>query len=566
MTRGALPNRFLLPAILTLMLSYGRSARAQVSAIYSDYGGFWTTSSSSVNSTKPDNSHNLLAFTWNGTTFSTGVSDATLTSHSVAFTPLMLRAFPITTVPNTAGGAYYVMLGQLYDGVNNGVSSPAPFPANPTGAQLATFLTDGPRGLNLGTGLANIPAGTSLRFDLSSNGISLSSINDGIPDIFVTEEASPTSSNPDVFSFVDASGHTVGTAVSVVTSSLTPIGNWLADFYDLTGTQTSSSFINQTRPLAYYAADLSTFGINATNYMNAVALIYQPNGTSDPAFIAFNEPSISIATQVYITAQPTTYTNNVTLSSVPTIQLKDGLGRIVSQSGIPVTVSIATGTATLSGTLTVNTDASGIATFSDLSLAGSGNVSLKFSSTSLDPGVTGNLNPVSLPLNWLSFTGENVWNGILLRWTTSGERNTKDFIVQRSNVLAAWQDIGTIPATGSLNTNTYQFTDNSPAPGANDYRIRQRDMDGNSTFSLTVAVGFSTLSPAAVTIYPNPVSGGTVYIELPHAALVTLYNADGIPVLRKQMAEGTQRLAVGYLARGFYSLVIDNAAYKVEIL
>jgi hypothetical protein len=541
-------------------------AHAQVTAIYSDYGGFWTSSTTSLNAVKPDNNHNLLGFTWNGTTYSTGVNDATLTSHSVAFTPLSFRAFPIDSVPNTAGGSYFVMLGQLYDGVNNGTnSSPTPFPANPSGAQLATFLTDGVKGLDLGTGLANIPAGSVLRFNLSSNGISLAAINDGKPDIFVTEEATTSASSPDLFKFVDISGNTVGNVLNVVTSSLPQLGNWMCDFYDLTAQQTMLSFIDQVRPLAYYAADLSAFGITPANYMNAVALIYIPNGQSDPAFLAFNEPSISVSTQLSFTAQPTSYTNSIVLSPVPAIQVRDGLGTIINQAGIPVTASIASGTGTLAGTLTVNTNASGVATFSDLSVSGSGNISVQFSSTSLQPVVTGSLSPIILPLNWLSFTGEVVKAGVLLQWSTTDERNTKDFVIQHSVEGSAWQGIGTLPAAGSQSINNYQYTDGSPGKGPNYYRLLQRDLDGNDTYSTTVLVSTPGVM-SLVVLYPNPVTTGLLNISLQQAASVTLYNNNGEPVLRKQLTAGLQQLNVQGLPKGMYSLTVDKISYKVEIL
>jgi hypothetical protein len=549
------------------MLFFTRDGLGQVTAIYSDYGGYWTSSSTAMNAVKPDNNNNLLAFTWNGTTFSTGVNDPVLTAHSVAFTPLSFRAFPIDSVPNTGGSSYFVMLGQLYDGINNGVYNDGinPFPANPSGARLATFLTDGPKGLNLGTGLANIPSGSILRFNLSTNGISLSAINDGVPDIFVTEEATPGPSSPDYFKFVDINGNTVGNVVTVVTSSLPQVGNWSADFYDLTAHQTQSTFIDQSRPLAYYAADLTTFGITSANYMNAVALIYQPNGQSDPAFLAFNEPSVSISTQLILTSQPSSYTNSAPLNPNPTVQVKDGLGRAITQSGIPVTASLSSGTGSLSGTLTVLTDASGIATFSNLSISGSSNISLQFSSSSLDPAVTGSITPVTLPLNWLSFTASTAANEILLEWTTTGERNTKDFVVQRSDQGTVWQAIGTVPAAGTLSMNEYRFTDPSPNKGSNYYRLLEQDLDNEGTYSQILVISTADVTQS-VMLYPNPVTNGVLNLSLQHATIVTLYSLSGQVILRKQLAAGLQQLNLQSLTKGLYSLTVGGTSYKIEIL
>lgn len=89
------------------------------------------------------------------------------------------------------------------------------------------------------------------------------------------------------------------------------------------------------------------------------------------------------ATQMVVGTQPAaTSTSGVVLTRQPTVQLKDASGNNSSQSGVPVTASIATGGGTLGGTLTVNSDANGLVTFGNLSLSGvTGIVTLSFSAT-----------------------------------------------------------------------------------------------------------------------------------------------------------------------------------------
>lgn len=552
--------------ILLFVLLQQMTVRGQVTAIYSDYGGYWTSSSSSINSVKPDNHHNLLAFTWNGTTYSTGVSDGTLTSHSVGFTACKFRAFPISTVPTSGGVYYFVMLGQKADGVDNGAdnSSATPFPANPSGSVLASYLTDGSKGLDLGTGLANIPAGSVLRFDLSANGLTLSAINDGIPDIFVTEEASPSSSSPDYFKFVDASGNTVGNVVSVTTNTLPQVGNWQADFYNLNSTQTDGTYINQPRPLAFYAADLSAFGITASNYMNAVALVYQPNGSSDPAFLAFNEPAISVSTQLNLTSQPSGYSSSVTLSPSPAVQVLDGLGQAIKQTGIPVTVSVQTGSATLSGTLTVNTDANGVATFSNLQLAGSGTVRLVFNSTSLNAATTGDITMIPLPLDWLSFTAQRQNDGVLLTWETARETGVRDFLVQRSGDAVAWETLDSLKAgLSSESIHSYRCLDVHALPGKAFYRILERDLDSRISISRIVEV--TPNAGQKISIYPNPVKNGYCCIKLDSAASVRLFFADGKLARKAELPSGLQTLDLHGLPKGLYTLQIGLVSSQLLV-
>ncbi len=88
-------------------------------------------------------------------------------------------------------------------------------------------------------------------------------------------------------------------------------------------------------------------------------------------------------TQLVVTTQPsTTASAGVALVRQPTVQLKDASGNNALQSGVPITAAIATGGGTLAGTATVNSDANGLATFTNLVVNGvTGNVTLNFTAT-----------------------------------------------------------------------------------------------------------------------------------------------------------------------------------------
>lgn len=91
------------------------------------------------------------------------------------------------------------------------------------------------------------------------------------------------------------------------------------------------------------------------------------------------------ATQLTIETQPpATAASGAALSPAPVIQLRDASGNAVSQSGINVTVSLASGTGSLGGTLTRATNGSGQVTFSSLSINGLvGSYALAFNSSGL---------------------------------------------------------------------------------------------------------------------------------------------------------------------------------------
>ena len=97
------------------------------------------------------------------------------------------------------------------------------------------------------------------------------------------------------------------------------------------------------------------------------------------------------ATQLTLTIQPSaTAQSGVAFGQQPAVQLRDGFGNPVAQAGVTVTAAIASGGGALGGTATATTDASGVATFTDLSIAGTvGNRTLSFAATGLT-GATSN--------------------------------------------------------------------------------------------------------------------------------------------------------------------------------
>src|SRR5205823_1518085 len=99
------------------------------------------------------------------------------------------------------------------------------------------------------------------------------------------------------------------------------------------------------------------------------------------------------AAPVTLTTEPSpTAQSGVPFAQQPVAQLRDGAGNAVSQAGVTVTAAIATGGGTLGGTLTAATSASGVATFTNLSLSGTaGDRTLSFSATGLAPAVSGTI-------------------------------------------------------------------------------------------------------------------------------------------------------------------------------
>lgn len=98
--------------------------------------------------------------------------------------------------------------------------------------------------------------------------------------------------------------------------------------------------------------------------------------------------SPSTPTQLAFVQQPTNSVTGQPITPAITVQLRDAFGNNVPQSGDSITVTLSTGTGTLSGTTARVTDVVGIATFNDLSINAVGSKRLTASRAGLTNAVS----------------------------------------------------------------------------------------------------------------------------------------------------------------------------------
>jgi len=269
------------------------------SGIITDYGGFWPSTAAAPNTNIPDNSHNLLAFTSNGITYSTGANDAALTSQNISFTAGHFRAFPVAGITGVVAPASstYLALGKKVDGSADVANTPAV-----SGFSIKTVLTDGINGLDLGTGVTNLPAAAILTFQISN--IDPAKVADDEPDLILTQIAQPVTGN-DVYSFIDATGNVVGTSFSQDMTLLPKFGSYDLDLFNFTpntpyniATAYSAYATKTNREIRLIAVRLANFGITAANIGQVKALRITPSSNSDYAFIAYNADAINLPPNV----------------------------------------------------------------------------------------------------------------------------------------------------------------------------------------------------------------------------------------------------------------------------
>ena len=270
---------------------------AAVTRVVTDFSGYWSSSSTSLSPILPNNRHNLAAFTYNGTLYSTGVNDGMLTSHSDVFTPRVFKAFSTDGITGNTGinASNYIALGAIIDGSATALyTSPAV-----AGLTVRDVLIDGINGLDLGTGVTNVTSSMVMAYKVSN--IVPAAINDNEPDVLITQTADPTSVT-DVYSFIDVNGNIVGNSISANLSAIDRVGTYRLDLFTLpnnvpyeTAVPSGNASANTTRDIRLIAFKFSEFGITAANYALIDKFKLMPGGNSDPAFIAYNASSFLIS-------------------------------------------------------------------------------------------------------------------------------------------------------------------------------------------------------------------------------------------------------------------------------
>jgi len=97
---------------------------------------------------------------------------------------------------------------------------------------------------------------------------------------------------------------------------------------------------------------------------------------------------------------------------------------------------------------------------------------------------------------------------VRVNWSAINEGNYTAFTVERSTDGGnTYQILGGVKAAGQ---GTYSFLDNTPAIGANLYRLKQEDINNTISYSKIVTIQYADLSGEQlgnnINIYPNPAS------------------------------------------------------------
>lgn len=154
----------------------------------------------------------------------------------------------------------------------------------------------------------------------------------------------------------------------------------------------------------------------------------------------------------------------------------------------------------------------------------------------------------SLPLEWQFFTAVPTGKDVQLDWSTSEERGTSHFIIERSADLASWAEVGRETSRNEAASQYYRAFDKAPLSGTSYYRLQQVDVDGAFTYSPIATVSFEATS---FSVFPNPAGDWVNVRNKSTTALYTIESIDGRVIRQASPAVGA-RLPLAGLAPGVY--------------
>ena len=165
-----------------------------------------------------------------------------------------------------------------------------------------------------------------------------------------------------------------------------------------------------------------------------------------------------------------------------------------------------------------------------------------------------------LPVSLISFNGMFIEKEVRLNWVTATERNNRGFEILRSDAAQRkWTSIGFV-ASQNMQNASYNFFDYTPLAGVNTYRLKQVDLDGNSTLSNIVVVNV-IIKTTVVKTFPNPFTNAVTISFNDKQLLNTtalIRNVTGVTIGNYRLSDYRNTINLEKLAKGIYILTLSN--------
>lgn len=321
-------------------------------------------------------------------------------------------------------------------------------------------------------------------------------------------------------------------------------------------------------------------------YLFSMAVFLSICGANAQFVVGSDGMTITSSTSIHIngvwlspSAELTIADNELTVSATPITGSPPGIAKVYNFEN-PITFEGDIGIFYLTGDLNGNTEAT-------LQLATSGN-GVSFNSllgSTVSTGlhvVTNTVSPAAtiqsltasqpsaLPVILSSFEVTKEGATASLIWETTSEENSNFFEVQRSSDGKHWQQIGRVMSWIDSHTlRSYTFSDESPARGANLYRLKMVDNDGSYAYSIIKSVQFDHVKE--ISIYPNPTSD-FVKVNVDNwsdVSLVKLFNSAGKMLYVSSKSASAREIELKKYPSGIYFIQLvrnDGSTETLKIL
>jgi hypothetical protein len=168
------------------------------------------------------------------------------------------------------------------------------------------------------------------------------------------------------------------------------------------------------------------------------------------------------------------------------------------------------------------------------------------------------------PVQLIFFGAEPTTQGVKLSWSTASELNVDSYIAEKSIDGRSFSEITTVPGHGTATErNDYTAFDTRPSLGKNYYRLTEVDLDGTRHTFRVVEVDYT--GGKGMTLYPNPISGGQITLELnfvPESdVLVSIVDLRGKVLTEFVFRESTTTVPL-QLAGGIYVMTVRSGDFR----
>lgn len=225
---------------------------------------------------------------------------------------------------------------------------------------------------------------------------------------------------------------------------------------------------------------------------------------------------------------------------------------------------------------TVNGSGSATSTGGNMTNLGTFSPSITWCSNGFDVGMpspencstsTSTCGVVSLPVELVSFEGNNMGDYNLLTWATASEKGCRNFTMTYSTDGYDWVPIGSVNCMGTTTEMTYyEFLDHDNKPSVAYYRLEQTDFDGSISYSKPISI--TSLNAESIKIYPNPVTSGTAvyFTGTQKGGSLNIYGPTGTLINQTYIEQGsgsTTSIETSSLVQGVYLVEYTNPSTGV---